>query len=900
MNYNHSLNNGGGWPLNLFLTPDLEPVFGGTYWAGPGVRQRTESGGADEPLEFLVILEKLQDVWPAEESRVRAEAKQSVVDLRQYSGEGTLSGDEPDEVDLDQIEEAYARIGGTFDPMFGGFGPNLSLNPGPNNPSPGAGGPVPGPWSSAGGELPKFPTTAKLSLLLRATRFPAPVRDVVGAHDSAHVSAMALHTLRRMLQGGMRDHVGGGFHRHSVARDWSLPSFEKMLADNALLLGLYLDAWLLLGGAPDGEFAAAVLELADYITSSPIHIASDAESQGRGGGGFITSEAADSLQRRGDRVKRQGAYYLWTRKEFDTVAGGGAGAGANGAGAGAGDGDGDGDEGQATATLTATLTLTGATAAAVAAAHWDVQEHGNVDPSRDPNDEFLNQNVLRVVRDEARLAKQFGMPEARAARLVADARRRLRAHRRRERVPPDRDAKVVVAHNGMAIGALARTAAALAHTYTHARAAGNGVSPSSSSPSPSSFAPPSFSSSSSSTTTTTSSSSPSPSSSSPPSSYADWARRYLAAAERAALFIRRELWDEDAGVLYRAFSYSSGDGDGDGGRLDGVEGFAEDYAFLIEGLLELYEATADASWLAWARRLQDQQIAFFYDGPNNNNNHHNHHDHHPHSPATATTTTTTTAAAAAAAGAGAGADVSSHARCGAFYSTRLGARHTIIRIKDAMDSAQPSANAVSASNLFRLGALLASTSTSSSSSTSSTSSTSASSEGAAVGDRYTAIAKQSVRAFGVEMLEHPHLFPGLLCGVVPLKLGGRHWVIATTTNGGGGGGGGGGGAETEATIREFRRAFHKAPRAGLFTLSFRKVDGAAAAGVPGDRSTGTGTGIDGPGIYAFETGGTYRRLALGDPDLLEVIHGPDRATTTATATPTTTTTTTDGRIGTAG
>lgn len=788
MNYNHSLNNGGGWPLNLFLTPDLEPVFGGTYWAGPGVVRRTEAAGADEqPLEFLAVLKKLQDVWPAEEPRVREEVRQSVIDLRQYSGEGTLSSsssnggggsgsgssgvDEPepehehDEVDLDQIEEAYTRIGGTFDPMFGGFG-------------------------QYSGEGPKFPTTAKLSFLLRATRWPGPVRDVVGEGDCGHVSTMALHTLRRMVLGGMHDHVGGGFHRHSVTRDWSLPTFEKTLADNALLLALYLDAWLLVsGGAPDGEFADTVLEIADYITSSPI-----ASSRW---GGFITSEAADSHHRKGDKVKRQGAYYLWTRKEFDTVIG---------------------DE----------------QASQVAATYFDVQEHGNVDPSRDPNDEFLNQNVLRIVKNEARLGKQFnggnggnggngssgsgGVVSSGAGAgaggaehnnniksLVDGWKQKLRVHRQRERVQPDLDTKIVTAYNGMAIAALARTAAALAHADS--------------------------------------------------SSLTSKAKQYLDAAKKAALFIQKELWDDSSstGTLYRAFSSddanNSGGGGGGGGRMT-IEAFAEDYAFLVEGLLELYEATADDSWLRWAQRLQDRQLELFYDEPTTTTNTTNH-----------TATESTTAGTATAPHT----TMTTTARCGAFYSTRLRVPHVILRIKDAMDAAQPSANAVSASNLFRLGGLLPSLAISGGSD-------GGAKKEAEKGERYSELARQTVRAFGIEMLEHPHLFPGLLCGVVPLKLGGRHWVVVD-----GGGGGGGGGKKEDVEV--FTRAFYRAPRSGLFTLAF--VDTSRQGMIT------PGVGIEGPGVYSLDAKtGQYRRLdARGDAELLhEVVTGPAAPTPTAAKT----------------
>lgn len=142
------------------------------------------------------------------------------------------------EVDLDQIEEAYERITRTFDPMFGGFGLED-----------------------------KFLTTAKLSLLLRATRFPKVVQDVVGPNDCTYITGMGLHTLRRIANGAVHDHIGGGFHRYSVTRDWSLPAFEKMLIDNVLLLNLFLDAWLLSGGNEYDEFADVVTEISNYLIS---------------------------------------------------------------------------------------------------------------------------------------------------------------------------------------------------------------------------------------------------------------------------------------------------------------------------------------------------------------------------------------------------------------------------------------------------------------------------------------------------------------------------------------------------------------------------------------------------------------------------------------------------------
>lgn len=494
------MNGSGGWPINVFLTPDLEPVYGGTYWPSPG----TELIGADgeevpedERLDFLVILQKMRDVWPEHEARCRQEAKEIVSKLREFAAEGTLgtrgiatpsspatsSAAVPtdtsgtpmmadSDLDLDQLEEAYMHIAGTFDPVNGGFG-----------------------------VAPKFPTPAKLSFLLRLAYFPTEVADVVGEKEVAHATHMALHTLRRLRDGGLRDHVGGGFHRYAVTANWSMPHFEKMVSDNALLLGCYLDAWLSTAAKKgslhkDDEFANVVFELAGYLTAAPIQ---------RPDGGFICSEAADSYYRKGDPQMREGAYYLWTRREFDQALG---------------------DSNQQLS--------------AVAAAHWNVLIHGNVDREQDPIDEFINQNVLYTVRDARDLGKQYGISPEESQKLIETAREKLKAHREKDRVRPEVDEKLVTSINAQVISALARTASAVRSLDTVK------------------------------------------------------AEKYLMAASKAATLIKEKLWDVQSKTLYRSYSTERGP----------TKGFAEDYGFLIEALLDLYETTGEESWLQWADELQ--------------------------------------------------------------------------------------------------------------------------------------------------------------------------------------------------------------------------------------------------------------------------------------------------------
>ncbi|KAH8662360.1 spermatogenesis-associated protein [Xylariales sp. PMI_506] len=631
MSYIHSLNSSAGYPLNVFLTPELEPVFGGTYFPAPGANQVVPETGEDV-ADFLMILQKLQKSWAEEESRVRADGKQSVIELRKVMGEGTLAAADvfkapadpsaaspQSDLDLEHIEEAYNHINGTFDHTYGGF-----VHMPPNASSFMSLAEV-GEIYDYATKSAKFITAPKLSFLLKATQFPQTVVDVVGEKLSTGITNSALETLRKIADGGIHDHLVGGFHPSSATRDWSLPNFEKILPDNALALSLYLDAWLLGGGSKDGEFADIVFELADYLTTAPIL---------RESGGFVAGEAADSPNKKGDKILRHGAYYLWTRKEFDAALG---------------------NEQESS----------------VAAAYWDVREHGNVKKDHDPNDDYLNENVLRVVKSIKELSSQFKIPAADVVKLIESARNKLRAHRLQDRPWPSADTKVITAYNGMAIAALARTAACCSLIR---------------------------------------------------------GCRYVDAAIRAARFIKTELWDAETKTLYRMYC--------ENGRSD-TKAFAEDYAFLIEGLLELYETTANEAWLEWADVLQKTQIEKFYDDPQ---------DTTP----------------------------GMNARCGGFYCTTRDTPHILLRVKDAMDTTRPSDNTVSASNLFRLGALLDDS-------------------------KYTHMAKETINAFEAEMLQYPYLFPGLLSLVVSWRLGAKRWV------------------SVEANPDSLEK-YHSSPRGSLWTV----------------------------------------------------------------------------------
>ncbi|KAK4198952.1 hypothetical protein QBC40DRAFT_87662 [Triangularia verruculosa] len=598
-NYSAAVNGVSGWPLHLFLTPDLEPIFGSTYLPGPG------TVGEDGTVcpDLLAVSSKIQTLWAAEEQRCREDAARGLHSLEQFVQEGAsplirtpnaASTFVPDlEVDLDHVENAVTRIAKLFDKIHGGFGKP---------------------------EEPKFPNPARLSFLLRLRECPVEVRDVIGGdEDVEKATKMALQTLRSMKNSGLRDHIGEGFMRMSSTGDWNMPHFEKVVGDNALLLGVYLDAWLGHGAGSkltsQDEFADVVLGLADYLISTVVQ---------QENGGFISSEAAYSYYRKGEQHMENGAFYIWTRREFEDVL--------------------------------------GPEASNIAAAYWNVEEDGNVPQERDPSDEFLNHNILSIGKEAKELSTQYGRPIEEIHTIISSAKDNLLAHRDKERVRPPRDTKIITGVNGMVISALSRTQAA-------AEAVGHSKN-----------------------------------------------KEYIKHAEKAAQFIREHLWLNDTAVTVAAGNEGSGNMVLHRYWNDGpskTRAFADDYAFLIEGLLDLYEATLSKPWLKWAQDLQETQNRLFYDSPSSTD---------------ATQTRR-------------------RAYCGGFYSTELETiSNNIPRLKSGMDILIPSVNAVSVSNLYRLGSLVDE-------------------------PRYKQMALETIKAFEPELMEHHWIHQSLLTSVITAKLG---------------------------------------------------------------------------------------------------------------------------------
>ncbi len=232
------LTGSGGWPLTILMTPDQHPFFAATYLP---------------TAPFLNLLGKVSQKWKEDSSGLRSTGRQ-IVDWLQ-----TIQEESKDDAPaLETLyRQAYRWFQRTYDKKWGGFG-----------------------------RAPKFPSAHNLLFLLQMAEF---VPDAAGKADQLSGSAMVHHTLRCMAQGGMCDHLGGGFSRYSTDEKWLMPHFEKTLYDNALLAMAYSEA----------GYGSIACEILDYVLRELTHPE----------GGFYCGQDADS-------DGEEGKFYLWTEKEI--------------------------------------------------------------------------------------------------------------------------------------------------------------------------------------------------------------------------------------------------------------------------------------------------------------------------------------------------------------------------------------------------------------------------------------------------------------------------------------------------------------------------------------------------------------------------------------------------------
>jgi len=233
MTFIQATTGGGGWPLNVFLTPDLKPFFGGTYFP-PDNRQGRPG--------LLPLLRQIAGLWREHRGELTDSADE--IQARLASATAGSAGSNL-LLTADALRHAATVFKSAYDPRHGGFG-----------------------------GAPKFPQPSVPLLLLRcATRF----------HDD-EARRMVLHTCERMAAGGIHDQLGGGFARYAVDAEWRVPHFEKMLYDNAQLAQLYLDAHLVSTSGAETPFADIARDILDYVLRDLTHP----------GGGFYSAEDADS------------------------------------------------------------------------------------------------------------------------------------------------------------------------------------------------------------------------------------------------------------------------------------------------------------------------------------------------------------------------------------------------------------------------------------------------------------------------------------------------------------------------------------------------------------------------------------------------------------------------------
>jgi len=493
MSFVQATTGSGGWPMSVWLTPDLKPFYGGTYfppssrWGRPG---------------FVEILQEIARVWRAERTKVVESAE--AVTARLLSLEHTTPVWTTPSTDA--LARTVTQFRQAFDARRGGFG-----------------------------DAPKFPRPSELLFLLREH----------ARTGDADAREMALRTLRAMALGGMRDHIGGGFHRYSVDAEWRVPHFEKMLYDQAQLVYAFAEAAQVSG---DQFYAEVAADTVSYV----LREMTDRD------GGFHSAEDADSVPpEEADAPaahKKEGAFYLWRADEIDALLG---------------------------------------EDARVVKLRFGVEPDGNA--PHDPQQEFTGKNLLYVAHSIDDIARQTGQSPADIVDVLNRARVRM-FDIRLERPRPHRDDKVLTAWNGLMIGACAR----LARVVRERDAAAASAS--------------------------------------------------LDAARRAARFVREGMWNAGSGTLLRRYREGHAD----------IEAYAEDYAYLVFGLLELFQADPDPLWLEWADTLQRRQDELFWDET-----------------------------------------------AGGWFSTTGRDPSVLLRMKEDYDGAEPTASSVSVMNLLVLSHLLA-------------------------------------------------------------------------------------------------------------------------------------------------------------------------------------------------
>ncbi|KAJ3076898.1 spermatogenesis-associated protein 20 [Podochytrium sp. JEL0797] len=545
MAYVQALTGSGGWPMTVFLTPELKPFFGGTYF--PPTSRHGATGFPD-------VVEYFGEKWANDSKVLTTASEEDFERLRQISSSYTTAAATP----LDTVPpfsipaKTFTILSKLFDGTYGGFG-----------------------------RAPKFPQPVLFNFLLtyyHEAKVPSEIinklesevqvslfemqrlsakygvsLDQVEAKDAQAVLMRGLKmrqkesdealemvefTMRKIAAGGVHDHVGSGFHRYSVDKTWHVPHFEKMLYDQAQLLSVYADLAAITNDVFHEEVCRDIIKYVERDLKDPQ-------------GAFYSAEDADSLPTANSGHTKEGAFAVWESSEIDTHLG---------------------------------------PDAALFKFHYGVNPGGNVHDQHDPHHELTNQNILHQRHTLSETATKFDSDVFTVKLTLRLCLEKLWAVRG-GRPKPHRDDKIMVAWNGLMISALAKTSRQVQ----------------------------------------------------------DDSKTILTLATTAAHFIKNNMYNPDTKTLTRIH----------GGN---IPGYADDYAFLIDGLLELYQTTHSEDWLKWALDLQHTMDKLFLDDVN-----------------------------------------------GGYFTGMKEDDGVLLRMKDEYDGAEPTPTSVAVKNLLRLDAILGST-----------------------------------------------------------------------------------------------------------------------------------------------------------------------------------------------
>lgn len=261
MNALHVVSRGrGGWPLSMFLTPEAKPFFGTTYMPA-------RQGDRGNMPGFINLIQQVVKIWKEDPKAIKSDAEK-VTDLVKKRLEASYANNAI-KISQNWIRDGLTQLKDQYDPDHGGFGFN-AFNP----------------------DQPKFPEPSNLEFLLEVCR-----RDPKNTEARKQLT----QTLDHMAKGGIRDHMGGGFHRYSVDRFWKIPHFEKMLYDNGQLASVYAEAYAL---EKREDWKRITTELLDFV------LAELTSEQG----GFYSALDAES-------ENEEGKYYRWKKEEIESLIG---------------------------------------------------------------------------------------------------------------------------------------------------------------------------------------------------------------------------------------------------------------------------------------------------------------------------------------------------------------------------------------------------------------------------------------------------------------------------------------------------------------------------------------------------------------------------------------------------